>query len=133
MAVGKVQVGLYKTRIKLLHVDQIQNVGSTLMTTIKDALLIFIAAKAVIVGEMTIGMLIAVQYILGQLKMPMESLVNFIVSSQLCYISYMRVTDINKVKTENLLHTENERLLDFSQSLSIRNLYFKYSVMMIMF
>ena len=124
----KVQVGLYKTRIKLLHVDQIQNVGSTLMTTIKDALLIFIAAKAVIVGEMTIGMLIAVQYILGQLKMPMESLVNFIVSSQLCYISYMRVTDINKVKTENLLHTENERLLDFSQSLSIRNLYFKYSV-----
>lgn len=124
----KVQVGLYKTRVKLLHVDQVQNVGSTIMNTIKDALLIYIAAKNVIQGEMTIGMLIAVQYILGQLKTPMESIVNFIVSSQLCYISYMRVTDINNVKTENLIHSENEKLLDFSQSLSIRNLYFKYSI-----
>lgn len=124
----KVQVGLYKTRVKLLHIEQIQNVGSTLMNTIKDALLIYIAAKNVIQGEMTIGMLIAVQYILGQLKSPMESIVNFIVSSQLCYISYMRVTDINSVKTENLSHSENERLLDFSQPISICNLYFKYSI-----
>lgn len=56
----KVQVGLYKTKIKLLHVDQIQNIGSTMLTTIKDALLIYIAANAVIRHEMTIGMLIAV-------------------------------------------------------------------------
>lgn len=124
----KVQVGLYKTKIKLLHVDQIQNIGSTMLTTIKDALLIYIAANAVIRHEMTIGMLIAVQYILGQLKTPMESLVNFIVSAQLCHISYMRVTDIHKIKTENVDHNENEKLLDFSQSLYIQNLYYKYAV-----
>lgn len=124
----KVQVGLYKTKIKLLHVDQIQNIGSTMLTTIKDALLIYIAANAVIRHEMTIGMLIAVQYILGQLKTPMESLVNFIVSAQLCHISYMRVTDIHKIKTENVEHNDNEKLLDFSQSLYIQNLYYKYTV-----
>lgn len=124
----KVQVGLYKTKIKLLHVEQIQNIGSTMLTTIKDALLIYIAANAVIRHEMTIGMLIAVQYILGQLRMPMESLVNFIVSIQLCHISYMRVTDIHKIKTENVEHNENEKLLDFSQSLNIRNLYYKYTI-----
>lgn len=124
----KVQVGLYKTRVKLMHVDQFQNMGSTLMMTIKDALLIYIAALAVIEGEMTIGMLIAVQYILGQLKMPMDNIVNFIVSAQLCYISYMRVTDIQKVPAESDSLTENDKLLDFNQPLVVRNVFFKYSV-----
>ena len=124
----KVQVGLYKTRIKLMHVDQLQNMGSTLMLTIKDALLIYIASLAVIKGEMSIGMLIAVQYILGQLKMPMDNIVNFIVSSQLCYISYLRVTDIHKISIENLFQNENDKMLDFGQPLVIRNLFFKYSV-----
>ena len=124
----KVQVGLYKTRIKLMHVDQIQNMGSTLMMTVKDALLIYVAALAVIEGEMTIGMLIAVQYILGQLKMPMDNIVNFIVSSQLCYISYMRVTDIHKIPIENIHRNENDKVLDFHQPLVLRNVFFKYSV-----
>lgn len=124
----KVQVGLYKTRIKLMHVDRIQNMGSTLMMTVKDALLIYVAALAVIEGEMTIGMLIAVQYILGQLKMPMDNIVNFIVSSQLCYISYMRVTDIHKIPIENIHRNENDKVLDFHQPLVLRNVFFKYSV-----
>lgn len=124
----KVQVGLYKTKIKLMHVDQIQNMGSMLMTTVKDALLIYVAALAVINGEMTIGMLIAVQYILGQLKMPMDNIVNFIVSSQLCYISYLRVTDIHSISTENISYNENDKVLDFHQPLMLRNVFFKYSV-----
>ena len=124
----KVQVGLYKTKIKLMHVDQVQNMGSTLMTTVKDALLIYVAALAVIHGEMTIGMLIAVQYILGQLKMPLDNIVNFIVSSQLCYISYMRVTDIHKISTENITYNENDKMLDFNQPLILKNIFFKYSV-----
>ena len=57
--------------------------GSTLINSIKDLILIYISANAVIHGEMSIGMLIAVQYILGQLTAPMESLIQFIVSVQL--------------------------------------------------
>ncbi|MCL2682254.1 MAG: peptidase domain-containing ABC transporter [Bacteroidales bacterium] len=124
----KIQVGLYKTQIKLLRVDQIQGVGSNLISTVRDAMLIYVAAIAVIDGEMTIGMMIAVQYILGQLKMPVENIINFIISWQLAFISYTRTLEVRKAKPENADFKETEKVIDLSNNLWLNNIYYKYSV-----
>ena len=125
----KVQTNLFKTRIKLLNVDQIQNTGSILLMSFKDLTLIYVASLAVMKGEMTIGMLIAVQYILGQMQVPMESLINFIMSIQLSNLSYMRINEISSITPEEPIHKEeNTNMTDYNQNLYLNNVYFKYNI-----
>ncbi|WP_130893577.1 peptidase domain-containing ABC transporter [Paraprevotella xylaniphila] len=125
----KVQTKLFKTRIKLLNVDQIQNTGSILLMSFKALTLIYVASLAVMEGEMTIGMLIAVQYILGQMQVPMESLINFIMSIQLSNLSYMRINEISSITPEEPIHKEeNTNMTDYDQNLCLNNVYFKYNI-----
>ena len=125
----KIQTKLFKTRIKLLNADQIQNTGSTLLTSFKDITLIYVASLAVMKGEMTIGMLIAVQYILGQLQVPMESMINFIMSTQLSNLSYMRINEIRSITPERIPQKEaNTSMADYNQDLYLSNVYFKYNI-----
>jgi ATP-binding cassette subfamily B protein len=124
----KIQVGLYKTQIKLLRVEQIQALGANLISTVRDGILIYIAAIAVINGNMTIGMMIAVQYILGQLRMPVENIIQFIISWQLAFISYQRTLEVRRAKPENADFTENDKIVDdINNDLYLRNIYYKYS------
>lgn len=124
----RIQTGLYKTKVKLLHVDQIQAAGSSFLSTLKNIILIYIAATSVIKGDMTIGMLIAVQYILGQLNMPLENIVMFITSSQMSYISFLRIAEINKAKAEEPENPVRKDLIDFSGNIKFENVYFKYNM-----
>lgn len=125
----KNQVNLYKTRIKLLNVEQIQNLGSEAINSIKDALLIYLSSLSVINGNMTLGMLTSVQYILGQLSGPMDGIVNLIVSLQLSTISYGRVSDIQRMKAEDADAGEdcNDSLADYRSELRLSNVYFRYN------
>lgn len=123
----KNQVNLYDTRIKLLNVEQMQNIGSGLINSIKDAVLTYLSAVAVINGEMTLGMLTSVQYILGQLSSPLSSIVNFIISLQLSMISYGRVSDIQKLQSENDITDNNDMLTDFSSGLKLENVHYRYN------
>lgn len=123
----KNQVKLYDTRIKLLNVEQIQMLGSGVINAVKDAVLIYLSAVLVINGEMTLGMLTAVQYILGQLSNPLDQIVNFIIALQLSMISYTRVTDIHKIQHENAVVNDSDELADFTSELRLENLYFKYN------
>ena len=125
----KNQVDLYKTRVKLMHVEQLQNLGSGVINSVKDALLIYLSAIAVIRGEMTLGMLTSVQYILGQLSGPLEGIVNLIVSLQLSTISFGRVTDIHKIKSEDdqADGINNTVLADYSAALRLSGVYYRYN------
>lgn len=84
----KIQIKLFKTRIKLLNVSQLQELGSSLINTSKNLFIIYLAAISVINGDMSMGMLIAVQYIVGQLSAPMDGIIQFIISIQMANISY---------------------------------------------
>ncbi|WP_449400673.1 hypothetical protein [Chryseobacterium wanjuense] len=85
---GKLQVKLYEVGIKLLNVNQAEQLGSNLLNTLKDVSLTFFSAYLVIQGEITLGVLIAIQYILGQLRSPLSEVINFIKSYQVAYISF---------------------------------------------
>ncbi len=123
----KNQVKLYDTRIKLLNVEQFQTLGSGVINAVKDAVLMYLSAVFVINGDMTLGMLTAVQYILGQLSNPLDQIVNFIISLQLSMISYARVTDIHKLQSENTVVNDSDELADFTSELRLENVYFKYN------
>lgn len=123
----KNQVNLYDTRVKLLNMEQIQMIGSGILSAVKDSILMYLSAVLVINGEMTLGMLTAVQYILGQLSNPLDQIVNFIISLQLSVISYTRVTDIQKLPPENKDVNENDELADFASELRLENIFFKYN------
>ena len=100
--------------------------GSGLINAVKDAALIYLSSTLVINGEMTLGMLTSVQYILGQLTNPLDRIVNFIISLQLSAISYARVTDIHRLPAENAVVTNSDELADFTSDLHLNNIYYRY-------
>ena len=126
----KIQIRLFKTRIKLLNVSQLQELGSSLINTSKNLFIIYLAAISVTSGDMSMGMLIAVQYIVGQLSAPMEGIIQFIISIQMANISYMRVQEIINKPVEDGSTAKDFRteLVDFSKNIVIQNIYFKYGI-----
>lgn len=120
------QVELYRTRMKLLYAEQAQALGSSFIKALKDAALIWLSAKSVISGEMTLGMLTAVQYLLGQMGAPLDGTVNFIISLQLSTISYNRVTDTFRSQTEKDEPTVNDVLLPACGDLALNGVSFRY-------
>ena len=126
----KIQIRLFKTRIKLLNVSQLQELGSSLINTSKNLFIIYLAAISVTSGDMSMGMLIAVQYIVGQLSAPMEGIIQFIISIQMTNISYMRVQEIINKPVEDGSTAKDFRteLVDFSKNIVIHNVYFKYGI-----
>ena len=117
----KNQVRLYDTRIRLLNLEQIQMLGSSMINAVKDAVLIYLSSRLVINGEMTLGMLTSVQYILGQLTGPLDRIVNFIISLQLSAISYARVTDVHRLPAEDAIVTNSDNLADFTSDLHLKS------------
>ena len=126
-----VQADLFKVNLKSLNLRQVQQAGSITINEVKNILITVLAATAVIKGQMTLGMMLAVQYIIGQLNSPVEQLIEFIYSWQDVSISLERMNEI---------HTEaNEESADRSRSgfttddksghsITLRNVHFKYDV-----
>ena len=77
-----VQAELFDANMKSLRLQQTQEAGSIFINEIKNIVITVVAATAVINGQMTLGMMLAVQYIIGQLNSPIEQLMNFIYSLQ---------------------------------------------------
>jgi len=120
------QASLFKLKIKSLSLEQTQSVGSNMIHHIKDILIAILSAKAVIDGELTLGMMMAVSYIVGQINSPVNQFVSFIHQAQNARISLDRLTEIHTKPNEE--EPEDERITDFSlnQDITISRMSFKY-------
>lgn len=98
---AEIQAKLFNVQVKSLAITQYQDGGASFINQLKDILITFIAAKAVIDGQMTLGMMLAVQYILGQLNGPLAQLVGFVRSAQDARISLERLGEIQQQPTED--------------------------------
>ncbi len=96
----KIQVKLYDISIKGLTLAQTQHIGGLFIDQLKNMLITFIAAKSVLNGNMTLGMMIALQYIIGQLNAPVYQFVQFIQSTQDTKISLERLNEIQMIEDE---------------------------------
>lgn len=126
-----VQADLFKVNLQSLDLQQIQQAGSITINEVKNILITVLAATAVIHGSMTLGMMLAVQYIIGQLNSPVEQLIQFIYSWQDVSISLDRMNEIHtETNEENTERTRNAYTHETTDGHSIRisNLSFKYDI-----
>ncbi len=121
-----VQIRLFKVSMQSLTLEQWQSVGSNFINHLKDLLITFFAATLVVKGELTLGMMLSVQYIIGQLNSPLMQMVDFIRSLQDAKISLERLGEIHdKENEEDVL---NPKIQDLEHSdINIKNLSFRYT------
>ena len=126
-----VQADLFKVNLQALNLQQIQQAGSITINELKNFIITVLAATAVIRGSMTLGMMLAVQYIIGQLNSPVEQLIRFIYSWQDVSISLDRMNEIHSESNEEDEHRTRNSFSEESEegrSITIRNLHFKYDI-----
>ncbi|ATV27177.1 ABC transporter ATP-binding protein [Prevotella intermedia] len=126
-----VQADLFKVNLQSLDLQQVQQAGSITINEVKNILITVLAATAVIHGNMTLGMMLAVQYIIGQLNGPVEQLILFIYSWQDVSISLDRMNEIHtETNEENVERTCTAYTDETAEghSLMIKDLSFKYDI-----
>lgn len=96
----RIQTRMFRFQSKALALNQYQLAGAFFLNEGKNIIITFLAAKAVVEGQMTLGTMLAVQYILGQLNSPIESLIQFIQAAQSAKISLERLNEIHQMKDD---------------------------------
>lgn len=122
----RLQVKLFKVSVDGLALEQYQQIGSSFINEFKNILITFVAAKAVIAGDITLGTMLSVQYIIGQLNTPIAEFVTFMRSWQDANISLERVGEIVSRDDEEANSTEKITDLPQEHSLHVENISFQY-------
>ena len=119
------QADIFDVNMHSLTLTQNQEAGSILINELKNIIITVISATSVIEGNITLGMMLSIQYIIGQLNSPIEQMMNFIYNWQDVSISLDRMNEIHTSENEeNENRTENK--LPTDSSINIRNMSFKY-------
>ena len=120
------QADLFGVQMKSLKLQQTQEAGSIFINEVKNIIITVVAATAVIHGQMTLGMMLAVQYIIGQLNSPVEQLMNFFYSLQDVKISLERINEIHQMDDENGKEGLKTSIENKNEGIDIKNVMFKY-------
>lgn len=122
----RIQARLYRLNIKGLALGQYQEAGATLINQLKNILITVFAAGSVLNGELTLGMMLSVQFINGQLNSPLLQVISFLKASQDAKISLERLAEIHDKKEEEKDSDNHIAFIPKGKSISIENLSFKY-------
>lgn len=121
------QADLFDVQMKLLELQQTQEAGLISINEIKNIIITVIAATAVIHNQMSLGAMLAIQYIIGQLNSPIEQLMQFINSFQDVKLSLERINEIHRVKEEESNLTQISEFKNSNTSINLEKIYFKYN------
>lgn len=110
----RLQAKLFKFSMKALSLNQWQQAGAFFINEGKNIIITFLSAKAVIEGQMTLGSMLAVQYIIGQLNSPVEQMIGFVQSWQNAKISMDRLNEIHTIEDEEPRHLQLLKELPFA-------------------
>ena len=120
-----IQVKLFKIQIKSLSLEQWQSVGGNFINQMKDIFVSFLSAKLVLEGNLTLGMMLAVQYIIGQLNSPLMQLIDFIRQTQDAKISLERLGEIHDKEDEE--NADEHYISEIPEKdIVVENLSFRY-------
>ena len=106
--------------------NQNQQLGAALINQAKDIFISFLSAKAVIEGQMTLGMMMAIQYIIGQLNAPIQQFIGFTHAAQDARISLERLGEIHDRDDEEKPEDDKIKEIPSDKDIEIRNLLFQY-------
>jgi len=122
----KIQVKLFKISVDKLKLSQYQEVGSFFISNLKDILITFFSAQAVINGDITLGTMLAVQYIVGQANGPMGDLLGFIIKAQDARISLDRLNEVRHKEDEEPFGQPRLSTLPSNRDIYLENVDFRY-------
>lgn len=125
----KIQAKLYKVNVRSLTVNSFQNLGAQFFDQMKNLLITFFCAKAVISGEITFGVMISTQFIIGMLNAPVNQFIQFIVQGQAAQISFQRLNEIHGLEDEEADTEKTPVVLHKDKSLLLYNVGFQYTSM----
>lgn len=122
----RLQAGLFDFNIKSLSINQIQQTGAFFINEGKNILITYLVAKSVVQGDLTLGGMMAIQYMVGQVNSPIEQLIGFIQQFQDAKISLERLNEIHRMDNEE--HGEKIFLQELprDKSITIDDLNFTY-------
>ena len=121
-----VQADLFDVNMQALNLSQNQEAGGIFINELKNVLVTALAAAAVINGSLTLGMMLSIQYIIGQLNSPVEQLMNFIYQWQDVSISLDRMNEIHTQQNEEDADRHVKALPENNTNIHIHDLCFKY-------
>ncbi len=122
-----VQARLFKVSIEGLALEQYQSVGSNFINELKNIIITILSAKFVIEGNITLGMMLSINYIIGQLNSPIVEIINFIREAQDAKISLERLSEIHDKEDEEVVGIEKINEIDINLGFNITDLSFRYT------
>ena len=123
----RIQVRLFNVSVKGLTIGQIQQSGSAFFTQATNIIISFIAARAVVEGNMTLGMMMSLTYIIGQVSAPIGDFIGFAHALQDARISMERLNDIHAQEDEEYDICNKVSLLPENGTITVRDLTYSYS------
>lgn len=121
-----IQVKMFRISIKGVFLGQIQQIGSIFFNQTTSLLISFLSARAVINGDITLGMMMSISYIIGQLSGPISQIIGFSQSLQDAKISLERLNEINNKEEEIVLIDDKINTLPENKTIKLENVYFSY-------
>jgi ATP-binding cassette subfamily B protein len=122
----QVQISLFKTSMSSLKLAQYQSIGSNFINELKNIIITFLSATAVVHGDITLGMMLSIQYIVGQLNMPLSNFIGFIQLWQDAKISLERLWQVHSKDDEDAIKENKVRELPQNKDIVIKDLCFQY-------
>lgn len=122
----RLQAALFKLSFKGLQISQYQQAGAFFINEGKNIIITFFVAKAVIDGQLTLGAMLAIQYIIGQLNSPVEQLIGFMQQAQDAKLSLERLNEIHTLDNEETAEQSLQQQLPVHKSIHLNNLSFTY-------
>jgi ATP-binding cassette, subfamily B, bacterial len=120
------QASLFGLKVKGLGLIQYQSAGGTLINEVMNILITIVAATAVLKGDMTLGMMLAVQFIIGQLNVPVNQIIGFLRMSQDAKMSLDRLAEVHNMEEEET-DSENKIIrIPENKNIQINDLSFQY-------
>lgn len=122
----RIQARLFRVNVQSLSLSQYQQLGGLFFNETKNIVITIMAAYAVVKGQMSLGMMLSVQYIIGQLNSPIDQMITFIHSAQDAKISLERLGEIHGKEDEESVQEEKLTELPMRKSLRLQNVTFQY-------
>lgn len=121
-----IQASLFRINLRSLNLGQWQQVGAVLINEVKNILITVMSATAVLNGDITLGIMLSIQYIIGQMQGPVEQFVYFMQQSQDATLSLERLGEIHGKENEESDSMETVNQVSGKDSISLRGLQFTY-------
>ena len=121
-----IQAEVFKVNMKSLKLQQTQETGSIFINEVKNIVITVISATAVISGELTLGMMLAVQYIIGQLNAPIDQIMHYLYAVQDVKIGLERINEIHVMSNEDRI--DKNTVADDHSDISFNHVSFKYDI-----